>query len=95
VSAHVLAGEQRFALANGMPPSGRAPKNLLGHASPGHAPAREVEARRSLRERNGKANLQLPEIDADLTSKFSAYFYKLTLPAGTFKQRGHFKPAVD
>jgi hypothetical protein len=27
--------------------------------------------------------------------KFSAYFYKLTLPAGTFKQRGSVNPAVD
>ena len=93
--AHVLVGEQRFALANRMPPSGQAPKNLLGHASPEHAPARELETRRPLRERNAKADLQLPEIDVGLAIAFSAYFYKLTLPAGTFKQRGHFNPAVD
>jgi hypothetical protein len=37
--AHVFVGEQRFALASRMPPSDQAPKNLLGHASPGHAPA--------------------------------------------------------
>jgi hypothetical protein len=48
-----------------------------------------------LRERNGKADLRLPEIDVGLAIKFSAYFYKLTLPAGTSKQRGSFNPAVD
>jgi hypothetical protein len=37
VLTHVLVGEQRFALANRMPPSGQVRKNLLGHASPGHA----------------------------------------------------------
>ena len=43
----------------------------------------------------GKADLKLPENDVGLAIKFSAYFYKLTLPAGTFKQRGSFNPAVD
>jgi hypothetical protein len=48
-----------------------------------------------LRERNGKADLKLAEIDVGLAIRFSAYFYKLTLPAGTFKQRGSSNPAVD
>jgi hypothetical protein len=39
----VRLGEQRFALANRIPPSGQAAKNLLGQASPGHAKQREPD----------------------------------------------------
>ena len=43
----------------------------------------------------GKADLKLPENGGILAITFSACFYKLTLLAGTFKQRGSFTPAVD